>query len=135
MDRCRRVMELCARSRIPRIRAKSPISKHIKPLYSISSKTQRLRVTNRMRSCSMNSLQDANRKYFQLDARSPWSLYGLVDKIVSNGAHLAKNPESANHNTILWLDTAFTIRVSATPIIKHARDYEGFLNLIEVKGQ
>ncbi|KAL8881663.1 MAG: hypothetical protein Q9198_001176 [Flavoplaca austrocitrina] len=78
----------------------------------------------------------AQEKMNDLDSDSfPYALNGMFAIVVVDEAHVAKNIETATHQTILWLDASFIIPATATPVINHVRDYTGLINLIQKRGQ
>ena len=67
----------------------------------------------------------------QYDAEWPDGLVDRFDTVVLDEAHSIKNEDTEINLTISWLHADFHIFLSATPLLAGARDFKGFLALIE----
>ncbi|KAI9876566.1 MAG: hypothetical protein M1830_006198 [Pleopsidium flavum] len=61
----------------------------------------------------------------------PEGIAGQFDTVVLDEAHIIKNAGTDVHTAVRWLDAGFHLFLSATPLLAGARDFAGFLKLIE----
>ena len=78
--------------------------------------------------------KDVKEKEYQtLDPSWEKALDGCFEIIIMDEAHTIKNDEALSNVALAWLSASFHIFLTATPLLAGARDWKGFLKMIEPK--